>query len=54
MVIIDVDDIPIITAFNHLYCLLSTQMKKHFFVSLNQEAAAVSFKALVLTQTVKL
>jgi len=30
-VIIDVDDIPIITAFNHLYCLLSTQMKNTFF-----------------------
>jgi len=33
----------IITAFNYLYCLLSTPMKKHFWLaSLNQVSAAVS------------
>jgi len=33
-VIIDIDDIAIITAFNYLYCLLSTQMKNTFFIGL--------------------
>ena len=44
-VIIDVDDIPIITAFNYLYCLStdSTQMKNTFLLALlDQVAAAVT------------
>jgi len=44
-VIIDVDDKPIITAFNYLYCLStdSTQMKNTFLLALlDQVAAAVT------------
>jgi len=47
MVIIDVDDIPIITTFNYLYCLLSSsrllRWKTLFWLaSFDQVASAVT------------
>ena len=45
------DDVLIITAFNYLYCLLSTQMKNTFFIGLVGPGGRCSncFMALVLT-----
>ena len=54
-VIIDVDDKPIITAFNYLYCLStdSTQMKNTFFIGLVGPGGCCShcFMALIGVNT---